>query len=101
VNYSEATAYLVDDEALRLGAHSNAAAMFNARVFSWLYWNGGVAGRNWCITNYRGWMAEPSNQYGPLAQAATRKMYAILGMPWETVTYPGPRLLTTLGMRAD
>lgn len=101
VNYSEATAYIVDDEALRLGAYSNAAKMFNARIWSWLYWHGGTAGRAWCIQNYKGWMGEPSNQYGALSQAATRKAYAILGLPWETVTYPGPKLLTKLGLRAD
>lgn len=101
VNYSESTAYVLDDEALRLWKRSAAAKAFNARIWSWLYWNGGTSGRAWCIQNYKGWMAEASDVYGALSQGATRKMYAILGMPYATVTYPGPELLRRLGLRAD
>jgi hypothetical protein len=100
INYPESTAYVLDDEALRLGVRSAAAKAFNQRVWSWLYWHGGTAGRSWCIQNYKQWMAEPSDVFGPATQEAMRKMYAILGWP-SNVLYPGPSLLTKLGLRVD
>lgn len=101
VNYSEATAIVVDDERLRYGLRSSAAVLFNARVWSWLYYHGGADGRAWCVNNYRRWMSEPSDLFGAATQEAMRKMYAILGWSWQNVTYPGPKLLARLGLRAD
>lgn len=103
-NYSEATAYVVNDEALVLGIHSTSAKLYNARVWSWLYWNAGAAGRTFCVNNYRAWMAEASDLFGATSLAATRKAYAILdgaASSGASATKPGPKLLIRLGMRAD
>lgn len=107
--YNFSTAYVLDDEALRLGRRSSSARLFNNRMWSWLYWMGGSAGRSWCTTNYRGWVGEPVDTFGALSQAATRKMYAILNQQqprggWGgslNATYPGPALLRVLGLKAD
>lgn len=107
VNYSETTNYTLNDEELRLGIYSTAAKAFNMRVWSWLYWDGGTAGRAWCIQNYKRWMSEPSNEFGAATQEAMRKMYAILASRepaggWTpTALWPGPKLLVRLGLRAD
>lgn len=100
-NYSEATAYIVNDEALRAGVRSSAARMFNARVWSWLYWHGGTSGRNWCTSNYKAWMAESGDVFGTMTAKAMNKMYQILDGGTPNYTYPGPALLRRLGMRAD
>lgn len=106
-NYSEATAYVVNDEALRLGVRSSAARMFNARVWSWLYWHGGTSGRDWCVSNYRAWMAESSDVFGYMTIKAMQKMYSTLkyrepNANWDSSkTVPNKTLLTRLGMRAD
>lgn len=101
-NYSETTRYVVNDEALRRGVRSTSAKMFNARVWSWLYWHGGTAGRNWCRTNYRAWMAEPSDLFGSMSVSAMRLAYDLMGMDGsKTADWPGPSILTRLGLRAD
>lgn len=106
-NYSETTSYVVNDEALRLGVRSTTAALFNGRLWSWLYWHGGTAGRSFCVNNYKAWMAEPSNLFGTTSIKAMQQMYRILASRetsggWTpTATWPGRALLVRLGLRGD
>lgn len=99
--YNFGSAYVVDDEALRSGRHSNAARLFNARAWSWLYWKGGTSGRTYCTANYKAWMAEPSDLFGAQSIKAMNQMYRILDGGSPAYTYPGPALLRRLGLRAD
>lgn len=104
--YDFSTAIRVDDELLRKGKSSGAAAVFNARVWSWLYY----FDRAWCVKNYAAWMKEPASLFGAMSVAATREVYrkleASAPSQWDasdatTATYPGPALLRRLGLRAD
>lgn len=100
-NYSEATALVINDEALRLGGSSGSAEAFNKRVWSWLYWQGGTVGRSFCTTNYKAWQAEPARLFGTMSIKAMNKMYQILDGGTPNYTYPGANLLKRLGLRAD
>jgi LysM repeat protein len=110
--YNFHTAILLNDENLRLGKYSATATYYNPRLWSWLYWEGGTAGRNYCRAHYAAWMKESSHEFGPQALAATQEAYALLHASNKTAwpadqtidpkpTWPGPALLEVLGCRAD
>lgn len=103
---------LLNDENLRLHTRSNTARIFNPKLWSWLYWQGGSDGRAWCQRNYNAWMKESASEFGPMAQAAVQEAYRILNKRdrahWpdnQTIapkpTWPGKALLKVLGFRAD
>lgn len=107
--YSLTSSIVIDDEALRQGRSSSAAKVFNPRVWSWLYWNGGSVGRSFCTANYAAWMKESASVFGPTSVKATQAAYRALNTlqpkgGWGgslSATYPGPALLRVLGLRAD
>lgn len=107
-----ATNELLNDENLRLHTTSTTARIYNPKVWSWLYWQGGADGRAFCQSHYAAWMNESSSVFGPTTLAATQEVYRILNKRdrahWpdsQTVnprpTWPGAGVLRVLGFRAD